>query len=227
MGHSAGFDDDEAVGEDDRVDRIVGDEQPGAGEGGEVAAQLGPHLHSGTGIQSSERLVEQQQPRSGGERAGQSDPLRLPARQGARLGAGVFAQSETIEPAASLGPGLGLGVTTGPQAEGDVVQGGQTRKEEVVLEHHTDGAFGRGDEHVGAGVVEDSPIQHDASGVDRMKACDGAQRSGLAGTVRAQQRDHLAVVDRELEFEVELPEADLDVGAQHSGSGREPAVAER
>ena len=77
LGDATGFDDDETVGEDDRVDGVVGDQQPGAGEGGEVSAELGPDTEAGRGVERGERFVEEQQAGVGGEGAGEGDPLGL------------------------------------------------------------------------------------------------------------------------------------------------------
>ncbi len=227
LGHLARFEDDKAIGEDDGVDRVVGDEQAGAVEGGEVAAQLGPHLDPGAGVQRGERLVEQQQPWAGGQRPRQGHPLRLPTRQRSRLGASVLAQAEALEPAVRLGPSRILRSSPRPQTEGDVVERGQAREQEVVLEDDADRSLRRGYEDIGVRVVQDDPVERDVARVEGLQPGDAPQGCGLASTIGPEQRDHLAVVDSQLGVEVELAQADLDVGVQHLGSGRQPAVAER
>ncbi len=57
------LDDDEPVGQHERVERIVRDEQRRARVLGEMALQLGAGVEAGTGVQRGQRLVEQQQRR--------------------------------------------------------------------------------------------------------------------------------------------------------------------
>ena len=94
----AGFEDHHPVGEGVGVDGVVGDEEADAVERGEVAAQVAAHVAAGAGVEGGQRLVEQQQPRLGGQRPGQRDPLRLPARQGSGSVAGVVGEPDALEP---------------------------------------------------------------------------------------------------------------------------------
>ena len=73
------FDDDQAVGEDHRVERVMGDQQGGAAEVGEVVTQPGADLQTSVGVEGRERFVEQQQPGRGCQRAGEGDALGLAA----------------------------------------------------------------------------------------------------------------------------------------------------
>ena len=52
------FDDDEPVGQDEGVQRVVGDQQGGTGVVGEVAVQFGAGVQPGAGVQRRERFVE-------------------------------------------------------------------------------------------------------------------------------------------------------------------------
>ena len=70
-----------------------------------MAAQVAAHLAAGAGVERGERLVEQQQARLGGERPGEGDALRLPARQGARAVAGVVGEPDPLEPRRAPAPG--------------------------------------------------------------------------------------------------------------------------
>lgn len=56
------LDDDEPVGEDHGVQRVVRDQHGDCLELGEVAAQLSAHIQTGAGVQCGKRFVEQQQP---------------------------------------------------------------------------------------------------------------------------------------------------------------------
>ena len=99
---AAVLDDDQPVGEHQGVERVVGDQQRGAGVLGEVAVQLGAGVQPGAGVQRGERFVEQQQRGVDGQRAGQRDPLGLPAGQLPGFAAGVLGQADPVEPAGGL-----------------------------------------------------------------------------------------------------------------------------
>ncbi len=83
-------------------------------------------------------------------------------------------------------------------------------KQEIVLKHKTDRSLLRGHVHVGGGVLQDLSVQTDMPEPKRDQACDGSEERGLACPVRAEQRDHLALIDRELHLEVERAERELD-----------------
>src|SRR5439155_20111142 len=103
--HLAVFDDDEPVGQDEGVERVVGDQQCRAGMLAEVAVQFGAGVQAGAGVQGGERFVEQQQGRVYGEGAGERDALGLPAGQVPGLAAGVFGQADPVEPVGGLPAG--------------------------------------------------------------------------------------------------------------------------
>ena len=83
---STALEDHHPIGQGVGVERIVGDEQPHALEGGEVAAQVAAHVGAGADVEGGQRLVEQEQPGVGGQGPGQRHPLGLAPRQGARDG---------------------------------------------------------------------------------------------------------------------------------------------
>ena len=137
---AAALDDEQPVGQHHRLERVVGDEQDRPGEVGEVPAQLGADLEPGAGVERGQRLVEQQQPGVGGERAGERDPLRLPAGQ--LLAACATARARQVEPL-ELAVGVLAGLACGwrPAGRGperDVVADGEVREEPVVLEDQAD-----------------------------------------------------------------------------------------
>ena len=187
------LDDDESVGEDDRIDGVVGDEQAGAVEGGEVAAQLRPHRHPGRGVEGGERLVEQEQARIGGQGPGEGDALRLAARRApAAWRSRASASSKRSSHPWARARASALLCAASPEPEGDVVERGEPREQQVVLEHEADRPLGGGHEGAGGGVVEDRAVERDATAVERLEAGDGTQRRGLAGAVgaRAARRSH-------------------------------------
>ncbi|MNQ66329.1 hypothetical protein D3C85_808190 [compost metagenome] len=65
-------------------------------------------------------------------------------------------------------------------AKGDVLGHAQVRKQRIVLEHHADPAFLRGEGEAGAG--DGFPRQLDFPFVNRLEACNRAQGRGLAAT---------------------------------------------
>ena len=142
----------------------------------------------------------------------------------------MFGEVEALQPRGGLGSGVGLGVAPGLEPERDVVQGGEPREQQVVLEHEPDGSLGGGNERVGGGVVEDGAVEGDASVVERLESCDGPQGRRLAGTVGSQQRDDLAVIGSDRDVEVEVAETDPQVGVQHvrrRANGRAGEAARR
>ena len=138
---AAVLEDDEPIGERGRVERIVGDEQPHAAERRELAAQLAPHRAACALVERGERLVEQQQPRLGGHRPRERDPLRLPARELARLHAAPSRRGRRVR----ASPSRRVAPRPRPRApaaepERDVLEHGEVREQQVVLEHDADRA---------------------------------------------------------------------------------------
>ena len=76
------------VGQRQCVDRLVRDQDGDAVEGREVLGQLDPQRHRHGDVEPGERLVEQQQPRLGGEGARDRDALGLAAGQLSGFGGG-------------------------------------------------------------------------------------------------------------------------------------------
>ena len=91
-----------------RVQRVVGDQDGGAVEVGQVAAQLGADLQPGVGVERGQRLVQQQQARVDGQGAGQGDPLGLAAGQLPGLGGGVLGQADALQPGGGAAAGRRL-----------------------------------------------------------------------------------------------------------------------
>ena len=212
------LDDDQPVGEDEGVQRIVGDQQRGARMVGEVAVQFGAGVQPGTGVERGERLVEQQQLRRDGQRAGQGDPLRLPAGQVPRLAPGVPGQPDPVQPPRRLLPCLPPGYPVPARPERDVVQRGQVREEQVLLEHHTDRPVLRRRPQWTVRPVQFPPAQPQVPGRQRPQPGQRPQRRGLARAVRAEQRDHLPGGDAQPGIEAEPAEVDDQVGVQQGGA---------
>ena len=112
--HPPVLDHHQPVAEHRGVHRVVGDHHGRAGEPGQMAAQLGPDLQPGPGVQRGQRLVQQQQRRLGGQRPGQRHALRLPTgdRPGPRPR--QVGDPDPLQPAPSPAGGPPAGVRRGP-----------------------------------------------------------------------------------------------------------------
>ena len=135
-------------------------------------------------------LVEQEQPRLAGERAADGEHLLLAAREQPGAPRPQLAQQGEV-----LVRDLLVDVPAAP-GETEVLGDGQPEEDAATLGHVRDPAPrppGRGDTPE-IFAVEDDPALHRADDPG-----DHSQRRRLAGPVRAQQRDHLARPDRQVE----------------------------
>ena len=159
LGDPALLQDDHPVRQRERVERVVGDQDRGAVEVGQVVAQVAPHGRPGAGVERRQRLVQQQEPGIGGQRPGQRRPLRLSAGHGRRPGPGVVGQPDPVDPDLRRPPGRCPGRAPGPGAEGDVVEHGEVGEQQVVLEDHADRPVLGRDEGRPVGVVHHAAVQ--------------------------------------------------------------------
>src|ERR687893_1291 len=153
-----------AVGENDGLLLVVGDEDGGVAALALEAQDEVPHLFPEIGVERAEGLVEEQEPRVGDEGAGERYPLLLAARELLRRAVG-----ETLHPHAPQGlvdpaPGLPLGGAAHLEAEPDVPGDAHVGEEERLLEDHRRLApLGRGaddgaapDPHVARGRAQEA-----------------------------------------------------------------------
>ena len=99
---------DDAVGHRERLFLVVRHHHRRHAELALQRADLVAQVHAHDGVQRRQRLVEQQQPRRGGQRARQRDALLLPARHLRRvLGAAARQADKAEEPAGACAAGLG------------------------------------------------------------------------------------------------------------------------
>jgi hypothetical protein len=100
------------------------------------ALQFAAHMLPKEGIERRQRLIEEQDLRTGDQRARQRDALLLTARHLPRQALGEAAHlNEVKELARPLAP-RGLRHPSDFKTVGDVVDGRHMGKERVVLEHH-------------------------------------------------------------------------------------------
>ena len=103
----------------------------------EPVAQLGSHAR----VERAERLVEEQDARLRGERAGERHPLPLAARELVRIAVGVAVQLDEIEELVDALADLLLRPLPDRQREADVVAHGHVLERRVVLEDEADVAL--------------------------------------------------------------------------------------
>lgn len=95
----------------------------------------------------------------------------------------MVGEAHAVQPLRGLRAGLGLGRALAAGAEGDVVQGGKVREEEIVLEDHADRAG------LGRRTVQRGAVEAQMTAGERGEPGQRAQRGGLSGTVGPEQRD--------------------------------------
>ncbi len=115
---AAVLEDEDAVGEGDGLDGVMGDDEADAAEAGEVGAQGVPDVGAGGLVEGGEGFVEDEEPGAGGERPGEGDPLGLAAGELRRLPVSQVADAEPVEPGLRLAAGPGPGDALGAQAVG-------------------------------------------------------------------------------------------------------------
>ena len=93
-------------------------------------------------------------------------------------------------------PGVGPADAVLAQTEGDVVERARgARTGDSPGTRRRPSAASGGTNDPGSGVVDDRPVDRDPALVDGEESRERAQQRGLAGAVRAEHREHLAVAD--------------------------------
>jgi hypothetical protein len=155
----------------------------------ELVAGAGAQL----GVKVGERLVEQEHVRLADQRAGQRDPLALPAGELARLAGEQVVDAEQLDRPACLALLLGLAEPLGPEREDDVLHDALVRVQGVALEDHGDLARPRGQ------LVDDPPPDEHLALGGLLEPGDGAQQRGLAAPRRAEEDEVLALLGGEVD----------------------------
>ena len=182
------IDDDQPVGEFFGFFELVGGQHHRDAVAAQRVDQL-PHQKPGVRVHARGGLVEEHQFGSADQRAGQREPLLLPAGEPTVGGAGRVGQAQRAQQPLRVQRVGGVG---GHQVEH--LAGPGRGIAAAALQHHADARPQPrvvGDrvqpEHLdGAGVGADEPLAH-------------LHRRGLAGAVGAQQREHLGGVHLEVE----------------------------
>jgi hypothetical protein len=148
-------------------------------------------------VERAERLVEEQDARLDGERAGERDALALAARELRGIAVGEARQPDQVEQLADAALDLRrrrpLRALSRVQPVGDVVGHAHVLEQRVVLEHEPDRALLHRQE---GGVVA---AEQDAAAVRRVEPGDDAQQRRLARARGAEQAEQLARAHVEVE----------------------------
>jgi len=159
------FEDDEPVGEGDRFEGIVRDDDADPWKRREVAPEIASDRATRRRIEGGERLVEQEKARVDRQGARQRHTLRLAARKRPRFGIRMLAETEPVEPGSSASSRFAGPDAARAKTEGDVLERGEMGEQQVILEDHADRtALGR-EMDAARDVLEDDIIELDASSV--------------------------------------------------------------
>ena len=85
---------------------------------------------------------------------------------------------------------------------GDVVECGEVREQQIVLENDSHGTCFRRQMNVGGGVVEDFPVQLDTAVSDWDQAGERPQQGGFTGPVRPNEGDDLRLLGPKVDIEI-------------------------
>ena len=170
---------DDAVGHRQRLFLVVRDHDRRDAELSLQRADLLAQAHALERVERRQRLVEQQQPRRGGERARQRDALLLAAGKLRRKLGPAARQADELQQFVDALGDLRLGVLAVDQAVGDVVGDAQVREQRIRLEHDAVVALGRRQPRDVALALQDG-----AGGL-RLEPGDDAQQRRLAAARRA------------------------------------------
>ena len=145
--------------------------------------------------EAERRLVEQEQGRTGHDRAGNGEHLLLAARKrAARLEATLRQNGEQVEDVVEVLPDAVLVVAEeGPEVE--VLLYRQIGEDQTAFRHLTDA---ESDDLVGLEGVDGLVAEKDLAGARRRAAADGHQRRTLARAVGPDERDDFPFVDTDV-----------------------------
>ncbi len=198
----------DVVGQPVGLLEVLRGQQQGRSARHQVADHV-PHLLAGADVEAGGRLVEDQHRGRGHQRTGQVEPAPHAAGVGLRRPVGGIGEVEPLEQLARPIAGPGLAQAVEPADHLEVLVAGQVLVDRGVLPRETD-------PRADAGGV----LQHVDAG-DRGTACVGLDQrgqhphgGGLAGAVGAEQRQHLALRNGEVEA---LERLDLLVSLDQPG----------
>ena len=172
---------------------VVGDEDEGGAGLALDAEEFLPGLLAEVAVERGHGFVEQQERRAWGEGAGKGNALALAAGKDVGAATGEVLHADEAEQGSHALGDLGARPALAAEAEGDVVGDGHMGKEGVGLEGGVDRALVRRE------MGDVLAAQRDAAEAGRDEAAEGAQQRGLAAAGAAEQDEHLAAADREVQ----------------------------
>ena len=183
----------DAVAHRERLALVVGDEDERDADVALDLLQLDLHLLAELEVERTERLVEEQHPRSVHERPRERDPLALSTRELVRLPVSEAARAARWRAPRRHGPAApAFGTRLHSEPVLDVLRDGHVREQRVVLEHRVDVPVER------RSIGDVGAVEHGCAPCGRsLEAGDHAQHRGLAGARRPEQREELARADVE------------------------------
>ena len=184
-------DEDNAVGDLPGKAHLVGDHQHGDAGVGQLLHQLQNLAHH-FGVEGAGGLVEQDHVRVHGKGTGNGDALLLAAGKALGEDIGLIGQAHAGQQLIGL-VGNGLLILELEQGGGQlkVLLHGQMREEVEVLEHHAHLLA----HSVDVRLVHLGALEFDAAGGGNLQPVQAAQKGGFAAAGGADQADHVAAVD--------------------------------
>ena len=158
------------------------------------------------GVQVGKGFVQEEQGGTGGQRAGQRDPLLLPP--GELMGSATFEHGEAHQGQGFAGAGEPLRAGQVGQAERDVLQHAQVREQRVVLKHQPHAPLLRGQ------AAHVASCDQDRTGVGRVQASDQAEGRGFAAPAGPEEREQFAPVQVEIQAVHDRGEGRLEAPGQ-------------
>ena len=184
-------DEDDAVGHLTGKAHFVGDHQHGDAGVGQLLHQFQNLAHH-FGVEGAGGLVEQDHVRVHGKGTGNGNTLLLAAGKALGVGIGLVGQTHAGQQFVCLG-GDGFLILQLQQGRGQlqIFLHSQVREQVEVLEHHA---------HllaytVDVGFVHLGALKFDAAGGGNLQPVQAAQKGGFAAAGGADQADHVAAVD--------------------------------
>jgi hypothetical protein len=181
---------------------------------GQHPSQRLPQRRGDRDVERRHRLVEEQQPRLGGEGAGDGGALGLTTGQLHRPTVGELPHAHLVEPPPGNVPRLLPPRPGAPRPEGDVVEDAEVREQQGFLGEGGDAPVVGWDVRRAprTGLGEHPPVEQHPSPVGPQQPGEHLQGGGLPRAVGPEQRDGLALTD--LEGEVDVPGTDAGVVLQ-------------
>ena len=205
----------DAVGEDQGLLLIVGDEERGDGEPLLQAPHLELHRLAQLAIERAKGLVEEEEARIEHDRARERHALLLTARELARQPRLEPGEADELE--RLLHPPLDLAVREPAhlKGKGDVLARRHVGEEGVILEHHAHVALG------GRGEGEVLPAEPDRARFGQLEAGHHLEKRGLARAARAENGQKLPRLDAEIDAVecLNRPEGLADARERETGRG--------